>query len=146
MENSQHSFLKKASADIETSSFFQKRVRKSIYYSIVYNLYSVNVICMYRYCKLLVQEFAVKVDQGFLIAVLSMFEMTSVDEESHRLVAFQRDCEVIDCSLMDDMVYTTAGTAKNFYDMLHFSPLKVAIYCSLLYTVFQKNNCATFIS
>lgn len=71
------------------------------------------------------QEFSVKVDQGFLVAVLSMFEMSAADEESRRLVAFQRDCEVVDQSLMDSMVHTTAGTAKNFYDMLHFSPLKV---------------------
>jgi len=84
-----------------------------------------------RYCKLLVQEFAVKVDQGFLLAMLSMFEMSTVDEESRRLVAFQRDCEVVDRSLMDDMVHTTAGTAKNFYDMLHFSPLKVCHCCSV---------------
>jgi len=72
-----------------------------------------------------VQEFSVKVDQGFLVAVLAMFEMSAADEESRRLVAFQRDCEVVDQSLMDSMVHTTAGTAKNFYDMLHFSPLKV---------------------
>jgi len=97
-----------------------------------YFLHSVNTVCVGRYCKLLVQEFAVKLDQGFLIAVLSMFEMTAMDEESHRLVAFQRDCEVVDCSLMDDMVHTTAGTAKNFYDMLHFSPLKVSSHYLLL--------------
>jgi len=83
---------------------------------------------MFRYCKLLVQEFAVKVDQGFLIAVLSMFEMSAADEESRRLVAFQHDRQVVDKSLRDDMVHTTAGTAKNFYDMLHFSPLKVCIH------------------
>ena len=79
-----------------------------------------------RYSKLLVQEFAVKVDQGFLVAVLSMFELSAADEESRRLVAFQRDCEVVAQSLMDDMVHTTAGSTKNFYDMLHFSPLKVS--------------------
>jgi len=83
---------------------------------------------VFRYCKLLVQEFAVKIDQGFLVAVLLMFEMSAADEEDHRLVAFQRDCEVIDHSLMDDMVHTTAGTAKNFYDMFHFSPLKVCAH------------------
>ena len=81
-----------------------------------------------RYCKLLVQEFAVKVDQGFLVAVLSMFDVSSVDEESHRLVAFCSDCEVVDRSLMDVMVCTSAVTVKNFYDMLHFSPLKVYAY------------------
>jgi len=78
-----------------------------------------------RYCKLLVQEFAVKVDQGFLVAVLSMFDVSTADKESRRLIAFQRDCEVVDWSLMDDMVCTTPDTIKNFYDMLHFSPLKV---------------------
>jgi len=77
---------------------------------------------------LLVQEFAVKVDQGFLLAVLSMFETIAADEEGHRLVAFHRDCEVVTHSLMDDMVHTTADTAKNFYDMLHFSPLKVCLH------------------
>lgn len=73
------------------------------------------------------QEFAVKVDQGFLVAVLSMFETLAADDESHRLVAFQRDCEAVDKNLMADMVHTTVDTAKNFYDMLHFSPLKVCV-------------------
>jgi len=80
-----------------------------------------------RYCKLLVQEFAVKVDQGFLVAVLSMLEQSASDEESRQLVEFQRDCEVVGHSLMDDVIQTTASTAKNFYDMLHFSPLKVGV-------------------
>ena len=86
---------------------------------------------MSRYSKLLVQEFAVKVDQGFLVAVLAMFELSAADEESRRLAAFQRDCEVVAQSLMDDMVHTTAGTTKNFYDMLHFSPLKVSAHILL---------------
>ena len=85
-------------------------------------------MCVCRYCKLLVQEFAVKVDQGFLVAVLSMFDVSASDEESRRLVAFLSDCQVVDRSLMDDMVHTTADTVKNFYDMLHFSPLKVSVH------------------
>jgi len=74
-----------------------------------------------------VQEFAVKVDQGFLIAVLSMFETLTADEESRRLAAFQRDCQLVDLSLKDNVAHTTVDSVKNFYDMLHFSPLKVSI-------------------
>ena len=87
-----------------------------------------NYCFVCRYCKQLVQEFAVKVDQGFLLAVLWLFDLSAPVEESHRLAAFRSDCELVDRSLMDDMVHATADIVKSFYDMLHISPFKVCIH------------------
>ena len=77
-----------------------------------------------RYLKVLVQEMTVKADQGFINALIPFFgkgkrtpEQLSKD--------FQADLDSLSRSLME----LSAGSAnrghKNFYDMLHFSPLKV---------------------
>lgn len=77
---------------------------------------------------MLIQEFAIKVDQGFLSSVVALFGSTiaSKDEE-RRLMAFQRECQLATRSLLDDAEYSTVGVVKNFYDNLHFSPLKVRV-------------------
>jgi len=77
-----------------------------------------------RYCKLLIQEMAVKVDQGFIGAMLALFASGTVDETQQQ-VAFKQDCALISKSLLDDAIQTSSSDLKNFYDMLHFSPLKV---------------------
>jgi vacuolar protein sorting-associated protein 13A/C len=76
----------------------------------------------------LIQEFAIKVDQGFLSSVVAIFESTiASNDEDRRLRAFQRECQLATRSLLDDAEYSTVGVVKNFFDDLHFSPLKVGI-------------------
>lgn len=79
-----------------------------------------------RYCKLLVQEMAVKVDQGFIGSMMVLFAPLE-DDDMERLVAFKQDCELIGKTLKDDAIQLSTSDLKNFYDMLHFSPLKVSI-------------------
>lgn len=67
---------------------------------------------------------AVKVDQGFIGAMLALFASGTIDE-TQQLVAFRQDCELVSKSLLDESIQSSSSELKNFYDMLHFSPLKV---------------------
>jgi len=76
----------------------------------------------------LVQEFAIQIDQGFLTSIIAFFESTIVaSDEERRLVKFQQECLLATRSLLDDAEYSSVGAVKNFYDDLHFSPLMVLL-------------------
>lgn len=83
-----------------------------------------TLIDIFRYCKLLIQEMAVKVDQGFLNAIISLFSSGAADE-AQQLVAFKQECALVNSSLTMSTSSTSASNIKHFYDILHFSPLKV---------------------
>jgi len=87
-------------------------------------------VMQFKYFKLLIQEMAVKVDQGFLNALLAMFAAGEVDE-IQRKAAFTADCDLVNRTLLDDAILTSATVVKNFYDILHFSPLKIHLSFSL---------------
>jgi len=82
------------------------------------------LLCSVRYCKLLIQEFAVKVDQGFLMAVLGLFSSGEPSEEQ-KMLEFHKDCEALDQTLMEDTKQSVTAAAQHFYDLLHCSPIKV---------------------
>jgi len=67
---------------------------------------------------------AVKVDQGFLNALISLFASGSMTEEE-QLAQFKADVKMLETELKDDAAKASAGEQKNYYDILHFSPLKV---------------------
>jgi hypothetical protein len=87
-----------------------------------------NKFCLYlccsRYCKVLLQEFAVKIDQGFLGGLLSMFAFSKSDEDD-QLLEFNKDCELSRNSLMADVMQTSSVGVQHFFDELHCSPIKV---------------------
>lgn len=70
---------------------------------------------------------AVKVDQGFIGSMMMLFAPLE-DDDMERLVAFKQDCELIGKTLKDDAIQLSTSDLKNFYDMLHFSPLKVLMH------------------
>lgn len=65
--------------------------------------------------------------EDFLIAVLSFILFQAVQ--------FAKDCTLVDESLIAHVNLFSSQEQKNFYDMLHFSPLKVSLYSytNLLY-------------
>ena len=65
-----------------------------------------------------------KVDQGFINAMMAMFASSELTDEDERN-QFNGDVETTRKALEDNMQQTTANEQKHFYDMLHFSPLKV---------------------
>ncbi|XP_064645587.1 intermembrane lipid transfer protein VPS13C-like isoform X5 [Lineus longissimus] len=87
-------------------------------------------VMQFRYFHLLTQEMAVKVDQGFLIAIIGLF--ASSVPEADPIEKFKEDEKIISTTLMEsDASLVMAGGVKNFYDDMHFSPLKIHISFSL---------------
>lgn len=73
---------------------------------------------------MLVQEMTVKADQGFINAVIPFFgEKKRTPEEMSK--DFRGDLELVSVSLLELSDSTANKGHKNFYDMLHISPLKV---------------------
>ncbi|XP_074661340.1 intermembrane lipid transfer protein VPS13A-like [Tubulanus polymorphus] len=113
-------------------------------------------VVQFRYFKVLVQEMSVKVDQGFLTQLIGLFA-SSVPEPDYVIEVhkpghlgnvdllftnekdlirvsekFKEDALMVSSSLMEsDVGSLIAEGQKNFYDDLHFSPLKIHISFSL---------------
>ncbi|CAD6244856.1 GSCOCG00013505001-RA-CDS [Cotesia congregata] len=78
----------------------------------------------------LIQEFHVKVDIGFINALMTFFEANEVnDAEETRLFAV--DMKLVDEPLMYHVAMITTAEQKNFFDLLHFSPLKIHVSFSM---------------
>ena len=81
-----------------------------------------------------------KVDQGFLMALMELF--ASGDVSAARQVAlFEADCALAETSLCDDAAQSSANEQKHFYDLLHFSPLKVGRCSAVFLFVCLFENC-----
>ncbi|KAK0157380.1 hypothetical protein PV328_011128 [Microctonus aethiopoides] len=98
--------------------------------SIVKRLLEHSTVQQFRYFKVLIQEFHVKVDIGFINALMAFFEANKVnDAEESKL--FQLDRKLVDEPLMYHVNLITTAEQKNFFDLLHFSPLKIHISFSM---------------
>lgn len=67
---------------------------------------------------------AVSVDLGFISSMTVLFAPLE-DDDMERLIAFKQDCELIYKDLKDHAIQLSTSDLKHFYDMMHFSPLKV---------------------
>ncbi|KAF7282566.1 hypothetical protein GWI33_002356 [Rhynchophorus ferrugineus] len=98
--------------------------------SIVQMLLKNSQIKQYKYFKVLVQEFHVKVDLGFVNAIVDMLKHDeNSDEEDKQL--FELDMKLVDQALYSHATSQALQEQKSFYDLLHFSPLKIHISFSL---------------
>ncbi|CAH1789713.1 unnamed protein product [Owenia fusiformis] len=88
-------------------------------------------VMQFKYAKMLVQEMALKLDQGFLNALIDLFSSGAIPEEQE-LEYFRNDTSMIRMQLKDtDASLSSHKEQKNFYDILHVSPLKIHISFSL---------------
>ncbi|XP_011301984.1 vacuolar protein sorting-associated protein 13C isoform X2 [Fopius arisanus] len=98
--------------------------------SIVKRLLEHSTVQQFRYFKVLIQEFHVKVDIGFINALMVFFEANEVnDGEESKL--FKTDMKLVDEPLMYHVNLITTAEQKNFFDLLHFSPLKIHVSFSM---------------
>ncbi|XP_034937793.1 vacuolar protein sorting-associated protein 13 isoform X2 [Chelonus insularis] len=98
--------------------------------SIVKRLLEHSSVQQFRYFKVLVQEFHIKVDIGFINALMAFFEANEVsDAEESKL--FLTDMKLVDEPLIYHVNLITTAEQKNFFDLLHFSPLKIHISFSM---------------
>ncbi|CAH2233181.1 jg13113 [Pararge aegeria aegeria] len=98
--------------------------------SIVERIMEHSKVRQYKYYKVLIQEFHVKVDMGLINALMGMFPQ-KIPTEQEALDAFEVDIEKARQPLEALAAMGAASDMKNFYDNLHLSPLKVHVSFSL---------------
>ncbi|XP_017891074.1 vacuolar protein sorting-associated protein 13 isoform X2 [Ceratina calcarata] len=98
--------------------------------SMVKRLLAHSNVQQFRYFKVLIQEFHVKVDIISINAIMGLFETNEMnDAEESKL--FKLDMRLVDEPLMYHVKLITTAEQKNFFDLLHFSPLKIHISFSM---------------
>ncbi|ODN02737.1 Vacuolar protein sorting-associated protein 13A [Orchesella cincta] len=100
--------------------------------SIMQRTSSHSYVVQYKYFKVLIQEFLVRLDIGFVNALVELFggNSTVADEWKDRyLKEYDEVCTALDEFLARQIVQQGQ---KHFYDYLHFSPLKIHLSFSMV--------------
>ncbi|XP_026233856.1 vacuolar protein sorting-associated protein 13C isoform X2 [Anabas testudineus] len=87
-------------------------------------------IMQFKYFMVLVQEMAVKIDQGFLGAISAVFTPPAdpqADRQKSRLI--ERDLQLLQAELMEASLTDTSGLS--FFEHFHISPIKLHLSLSL---------------
>nr|CAD7454577.1 unnamed protein product [Timema tahoe] len=91
--------------------------------SIVQRVMPYSAVQQFKYFKILIQEFHVKIDIGFINALLEMFEAEETSEVEE-VKQFKEDLGLVEKPLLAHVTLQSSQEQKNFYDLLHFSPFK----------------------
>ncbi|XP_074513317.1 intermembrane lipid transfer protein VPS13C isoform X9 [Sebastes fasciatus] len=87
-------------------------------------------VMQFKYFMALVQEMAVKIDQGFLAAILALFTPAAdpqADGQKSRLL--EKDLQLLQTELMEASLTDTSGLS--FFEHFHISPIKLHLSLSL---------------
>ncbi|XP_076592336.1 intermembrane lipid transfer protein VPS13C isoform X4 [Chaetodon auriga] len=87
-------------------------------------------VMQFKYFMALVQEMAVKIDQGFLGAILALFTPAAdpqASKQKSRLI--ERDLQLLQTELMEASLTDTSGLS--FFEHFHISPIKLHLSLSL---------------
>ncbi|XP_030582249.1 vacuolar protein sorting-associated protein 13C isoform X2 [Archocentrus centrarchus] len=87
-------------------------------------------VMQFKYFMALVQEMAVKIDQGFLAAILALFT-PAVDPQadSKKRGLIEQDLQTLQAELMEASLTDTSGLS--FFEYFHISPIKLHLSLSL---------------
>ncbi|XP_067454112.1 intermembrane lipid transfer protein VPS13C isoform X1 [Thunnus thynnus] len=87
-------------------------------------------VMQFKYFMALVQEMAVKIDQGFLTAILALFT-PAADRQSDKQKSqlLDGDLQLLQAELMEASLSDTSGL--NFFQHFHISPIKLHLSLSL---------------
>ncbi|XP_043195714.1 vacuolar protein sorting-associated protein 13-like [Amphibalanus amphitrite] len=97
--------------------------------SVVERLAEHTMVRQYKYCKMLIQEFHVKLDQGFIAALVDVFSVDKLNRNTKELV--ESDLELAREELEKKVAIRSLQEQRNFFDFLHFSPLKIHVSFSM---------------
>ncbi|XP_042615950.1 vacuolar protein sorting-associated protein 13C-like isoform X7 [Cyprinus carpio] len=87
-------------------------------------------VMQFKYFMALVQEMAVKIDQGFLGAILALFTPATDSQDSkERNKLIEKDLEALQAQLMESSMTDTS--AMSFFEHFHISPIKLHLSLSL---------------
>ncbi|MGH0128136.1 UNVERIFIED_CONTAM: hypothetical protein FKN15_033577 [Acipenser sinensis] len=84
----------------------------------------------FKYFMALVQEMALKIDQGFLGAIIALFTpATDLQADKQKIKLIEQDLEALKAELMETSITDTSGLG--FFEHLHISPIKLHLSLSL---------------
>ncbi|XP_067255653.1 intermembrane lipid transfer protein VPS13C isoform X2 [Chanodichthys erythropterus] len=87
-------------------------------------------VMQFKYFMALVQEMAVKIDQGFLGAIINLFTPATDSQDSNKKnKLIEKDLEALQAQLMESSMTDTSGLS--FFEHFHISPIKLHLSLSL---------------
>ncbi|XP_077563183.1 vacuolar protein sorting 13C isoform X2 [Haemaphysalis longicornis] len=97
--------------------------------SVIMRQFDYSQIRQFKYCKVLVQEFHARIDQCFINAIGSF--LTLNERESNHEELMEKDRMMTSGGLKEIAEQFSEQGVKDFFDMLHFSPIKLHLSFSL---------------
>nr|XP_051678303.1 intermembrane lipid transfer protein VPS13C isoform X2 [Oryctolagus cuniculus] len=98
--------------------------------SIITRFNEYSKVLQFKYFMVLIQEMALKVDQGFLGAIIALFTPTTDPEaERKRTKLIQQDTDALNTELMETSM--TDMSVLSFFEHFHISPVKLHLSLSL---------------
>ncbi|XP_060030384.1 intermembrane lipid transfer protein VPS13C [Erinaceus europaeus] len=98
--------------------------------SIITRFNEYSKVLQFKYFMVLIQEMALKIDQSFLGAVLTLFTPTTDTEaEKKRTKLIQQDIDALNAELME--MSMTDMSMLSFFEHFHISPVKLHLSLSL---------------
>ncbi|XP_041042655.1 vacuolar protein sorting-associated protein 13A isoform X2 [Carcharodon carcharias] len=97
--------------------------------SIVTRFAGQSEICRFRYFKVLIQEMDLKLDLGFLYAVMDLFTQSTDADAEQKLESFKDDLEYIQKELLTESATDTSPVS--LYEYFHISPIKLHLSFSI---------------
>jgi vacuolar protein sorting-associated protein 13A/C len=97
--------------------------------SIVQRIIPHSTVTQFKYLRVLMQEFHVKVDLDFINAIMELFDKETTEAEAKKW--FEDDLDVQKQPLFAHVTVHSQQEQKNFYDNLHLGPIKVHVSFSM---------------
>ncbi|XP_055686925.1 intermembrane lipid transfer protein Vps13 isoform X2 [Lutzomyia longipalpis] len=97
--------------------------------SIVERVIPFSTVKQFKYCKILMQEFHIRIDLGVINEVFDM--MNTEDSEEEVVKIFAQELARLKEPLSSFVDVQSSQEQKNFYDQLHLGPLKVHVSFSM---------------
>uniref|UniRef100_A0A8C4PJ18 Vacuolar protein sorting 13 homolog C n=1 Tax=Equus asinus asinus TaxID=83772 RepID=A0A8C4PJ18_EQUAS len=98
--------------------------------SVITRFNEYSKVLQFKYFMVLIQEMALKVDQGFLGAITALFTpATDPEAESKRTKLIQQDVDALNTELMETSM--TDMSSLSFFEHFHISPVKLHLSLSL---------------
>lgn len=97
--------------------------------SVVQRIIPHSTVTQFKYLRVLLQEFHVKVDLDFITAVMELMDFQTSENEAKK--RFETDLNVHVQPLLAQVIFNSQQDQKNFYDNLHVGPIKVHVSFSI---------------
>lgn len=97
--------------------------------SVVQRIIPHSTVTQYKYLRVLMQEFHVKVDLDFITAIMELMDTETSEAEAKK--RFEDDLDVQKQPLFAHVTVHSQQEQKNFYDNLHLGPIKVHVSFSM---------------